>query len=252
MEIAHKVSPDIARYNLMHPIRWIPAEASSILDVGCNVGELLCLCRDLYPAMQLSGVEVNQKALICAKQNLPSADLHGAEAGTLPFPDASFDCVTCIEVLEHIKAKARAKSLAEMRRVLRPGGRLILRVPHAGLFAFLDANNFRFRAPKLYSKLLRQGQRDAGYANQSEDVVWHHHFTRDELIALLGDGWEVKTIRTGGLLLFPLADIAGFPFYRLKRINNSAFKLLQRIADFDIGRDYGSASFDILLVLERT
>lgn len=222
-----------------------------MLDVGCNVGELLLLCHELYPAMRLSGVEVNGAALSQAKRNLPEADLHGNEAVSLPFPDASFDCVTCIEVLEHIKAEARVASLAEMKRVLRPGGRLVLRVPHAGLFAFLDANNFRFRLPGIYNALLKKGRRDDGYEKGASDVVWHHHFTRDEVLGLLGEGWNVEATRTGGLLLFPLADIAGFPFYRLGRIDHPVFTLLQRISNFDIGCDYGRASFDIMLVLKR-
>jgi len=234
----------------MHPIRWIPSDATSLLDIGCNAGELLAYCGAVRPALRLSGVEINPAALAKARQNLPDADLHGAGAEKLPFSDANFDCVTCIEVLEHIPEKLRGQALAEMRRVVRPGGRLVLRVPHAGLFAFLDSNNLRFRAPRLYNGLLKNG-RDAGYAGGSEDVVWHHHFTMEELHELLGEGWELESSRTGGLLLFPISDIALWPFYRLQRTNNRLYRALQRIADFDIGCDYGRASLDILLVLRR-
>jgi SAM-dependent methyltransferase len=235
----------------MHPIRWIPADATSLLDIGCNAGELLSYCRTVYPGIRLSGVEINPAALEKARQNLPDADLHGTSAEKLPFPDASFDCVTCIEVLEHIPSKLRLQALAEMRRVVRRGGRLVLRVPHAGLFAFLDSNNLRFRAPRLYSALLKNGRRDAGFAGGSEDVVWHHHFTKAELHELLGDGWELESSRTGGLLLFPIADIALWPFYRLQRTNNTLYRALHRVADSDLGYDYGRASFDILMVLRR-
>ena len=138
-----------------------------------------------------------------------------------------------------------------MRRVLRPGGRLVLRVPFAGLFAFLDSNNIRFRIPRIYNSLLKNGRRDAGYAGGSADVVWHHHFNRGELRELLGDGWEIESSRTGGLLLFPLADIALWPFYRLQRTNNFLYRALHRISDFDLGRDYGNSSFDVLMVLKR-
>ena len=140
--------------------RWLgeeptPADApdplpGATLDVGCNCGELLLTCRQMYPAMSLSGVEINPSALEKARAALPDAELHGVGAVAMPFADESFDCVACIEVLEHIPAERREQALAEMRRVLRPGGRLILRVPHAGLFAWLDPNNFRFRLPGLY------------------------------------------------------------------------------------------------------
>jgi SAM-dependent methyltransferase len=238
--------------NSMSPIRWVPSQTSSLLDIGCNAGELLSDCRELYPAMRLSGIEINRVALDSARQTLPDAHLCMAGADNLPFADASFDCVTCVEVLEHIPAGLRKQSLGEMRRVLRTGGRLILRVPHAGMFAFLDSNNLRFRMPRLYSTLLKEGRRDAGYPRGSADVVWHHHFTREELHELLGDGWQLESSRTGGLFLLPVSDIALWPFYRLQRTNNVLYRTLQRISAFDIGCDYGKASFDILLVLRRT
>lgn len=236
----------------MHPIRWVPSDANSLLDIGCNVGELLAYCGEVYPGIRLSGVEINPEAFAKARQNLPHAVIKGAGAEKLSFPDASFDCVTCIEVLEHIPAELRQQALSEMRRVLRPGGRLVLRVPHAGLFAFLDSNNLRFRAPRLYRTLLKHGRRDAGYIAGSEDVVWHHHFTRQELHELLGDGWELESSRTGGLFLMAVSDIASWPFYRLRRTDNVLYRALQRISNFDIGCDYGRASFDILLVLKKT
>ena len=236
----------------MHPIRWVPGDAGSLLDIGCNVGELLTYCRAFYPKMRLCGVDVNRAAVDKARRNLPDAELHAAGVEELPFLNDSFDCVTCIEVLEHIPANSRRPALAEMRRVLRRGGRLVLRVPHAGLFAFLDSNNLRFRMPRIYRALLKNGRRDAGYARGSEDIVWHHHFTRGELSELLGDGWELEASRTGGLLLFPISDIALWPFYRLQKTNNFVYRTLHRISSFDIGCDYGRASFDILMVLRRT
>jgi SAM-dependent methyltransferase len=197
-------------------------------------------------------VEVNPAALAKARAQLPGAELHASGAEALPFPDESFDCVTCVEVLEHIPADRRAQTLGEMQRVLRPGGRLVLRTPHAGLFTWLDSNNFRFRFPRLYRLLLRGGRRDAGYAGGSADVVWHHHFRRDELIGLAGDGWNVETVRYGGLLLFPLADWLCWPFYRTGWHEARLLRLLHRMGDFDYGCDFGTASYGILVVLGRS
>src|SRR5438034_1129511 len=99
----------------MHPIRWVPPEAKALLDVGCNVGELLSYCHQFYPTMRLAGVEVNEVALNKARHSLPAADLHLIEASDLPFTDEAFDCVTCIEVLEHMPEESRRPALAEMR-----------------------------------------------------------------------------------------------------------------------------------------
>ena len=159
--------------------------------------------------------------------------------------------MTCIEVLEHIPAGHRRRALAEMRRVLRPGGRLVLRVPHAGLFAALDPNNFRFRAPGLYRAVVGRGRRDDGYAGGGHDVVWHHHFARDELLALAGAGWEVEASRTGGCLLMPLADVARWPLLRRRRYDSRLLRTLNALGQWDLALDYGRASYDILLVLRR-
>jgi len=194
---------------------------------------------------------VNKVAFEKAKANLPEADLRFAEAARLPFPDENFDCVTCIEVLEHIPAEQRQQSLREIRRVLRIKGRLVLRVPHASVFAFLDSNDLRFRMPGLYNFLIKKGRRDDGYVRCSEGVVWHHHFTDRELLTLLGDGWELEASRRGGLFLMPLADIACWPFYRVQRLSGFLYRMLQRVMTFDIGYDYGRASFDVLMVLRR-
>lgn len=244
-------SPPRPNFNLMHPIRWVPDDAEAILDVGCNVGEFLAHCREMSPRLELAGVEINAPALEAARARLPEAELHNTGAEVLPFPDETFDCVTCVEVLEHIPAELRARSLAEMRRVLRPGGRLVLRVPHAGWFTWLDPNNYRFRLRPLHRLIVGKGLRDAGYDGRSEGVVWHHHFTREELLELAGEGWEVESTRYGALWLMPFLDAASWPFYRLRRTRNALFRGMHRLADFDLGIDYGRASYDVLIVLRK-
>src|SRR5690348_5128866 len=66
--------------NRMDATGWIPAQVETILDVGCNVGELLYYCIDLFPDARLAGVEVNPAALQKAKLRLPRAELHHAGA----------------------------------------------------------------------------------------------------------------------------------------------------------------------------
>lgn len=235
----------------MEPLRWLPPGTGSLLDVGCNVGDLLLQCARHYPAMRLAGIDVNAEAIAKARARLPSADLRVAEGERLPFADAGFDCVTCIEVLEHIPEGLRVAAVREMHRVLRPGGLLMLRVPHAGSFAFLDSNNMRFRLPWLYRLLLRRGMRDKGYRDGSEGVVWHHHFTRKELLAVAGEGWEVERTCYGGLFLFPLMDWLCWPFYRLRRPDHPLVRTFHRVGYMDYSWDFGTASYGILVLLRR-
>lgn len=60
-------------------------------------------------------------------------------ATELPFPDASYDVVLSLEMMEHLPAEAREPALREMLRVIRPGGRLIVTFPAGATAARLDA-----------------------------------------------------------------------------------------------------------------
>ena len=238
--------------NQMDGLSWIDPSATSLFDLGCNVGELLGAAARRYPQLELSGVDVNPAAIENARRNLSQADLRQCDGPRLPFVADSFDCVTCIEVLEHVPQAMRRATLREVWRVLKPGGRLILRCPHAGIFQSLDAANLRFRFPRLYRKLLGRGLRDAGYRDDSDGVVWHHHFTREELLDLIGAGFELEAQRYGGMLLMPLGDLLRWPFYRRRIYHHPILSMIDRVVQWDLGIPYGRASYTILLVMRKT
>jgi SAM-dependent methyltransferase len=250
--VTNRTSTATRHHNQMEPIYWVPGDATALLDVGCNVGAFLSQCRQYHPHMRLAGIDINQSAIEIARTKLPDADIRQGYGFQLPFADGGFQCVTCIEVIEHVPAEYRALLIPEIRRVLTSGGRLVLRCPHAGLFSWLDAQNFRFRFPRIHALLLRGGNRDAHYQEASEEICWHHHFTREELTGLAGGGWEIETCRFGGLALFPITDIVRWPFNRLNRNENWFVAWLEKIASIDLGIDFGRSSYGILLVLKKT
>ena len=237
--------------NPMDGLAWIDPAGRSLLDLGCNVGELLGAVASRFPQFKLAGVDVNQSAIETARRNVPNADLHQCDGPALPFADESFDQVTCIEVIEHIPAAQRRATIEEVWRVMKPGGRFIVRCPHAGIFQGLDANNLRFRLPRLHRAIIRRGLRDGGYRDDTAGVVWHHHFSRDELIDLIGPRFTLETTRYGALLLLPIGDLLRWPFYRFRLYDNPVLKVIDRVMTWDLGIDYGRASFTILMILRK-
>lgn len=105
------------------PIDFVPGGRA--LDIGCGNGQLLHKLSDL--GWQCEGVEFNAKAVeICRSNGLKV--FHG-ELEAAAFPDHSFDLVTAHHLIEHVRDPDRL--LAEISRVLKPGGRLWLRTPNS-------------------------------------------------------------------------------------------------------------------------
>lgn len=102
------------------------APAERALDLGVGDGRVAALLRP----QRLTGADVSRVALDRARRRLPGAELVlVAPDEPLPFADNQFDLVTCIETVEHIRDVQLA--LSEIRRVLRPGGRLALTTPRS-------------------------------------------------------------------------------------------------------------------------
>lgn len=97
------------------------------LDVGCAEGSFLAHAVKRFPRARWSGTDVSEYATEIARRAVPCADIRRCEATSLDFADASFDCVTAFDVLEHLPDLDRAVS--DLARVLRPGGSLIVTVP---------------------------------------------------------------------------------------------------------------------------
>jgi SAM-dependent methyltransferase len=97
-----------------------------VLENGCGIG--LYAKRLAEDARFIVGLEFNFERAILARQQTPLITNGAGEA--LPFPDHSFDLILSHEVLEHVADDRLAT--AEMARVLRPGGRMVVFVPNRG------------------------------------------------------------------------------------------------------------------------
>jgi len=91
--------------------------AARVLDAGCGEGILV---EEYGTRLAITGADANY-----ASEHVIQAPL-----GALPFADASFDHVLCLDVLEHLTYPEQPGALAELHRVLRPGGELFVSVPN--------------------------------------------------------------------------------------------------------------------------
>lgn len=104
-----------------------PRRPGRALDAGCGTGFQTALLERL--GYRCHGIDIAGSLLARARRRLPAAELAMASVDALPYPDASFDVVTCCgSTLSYVQRPERA--LREIGRVLRPGGRLLLECEH--------------------------------------------------------------------------------------------------------------------------
>jgi SAM-dependent methyltransferase len=115
-----------------------------VLDLGCGTGEFAAQMAEA--GARVVGVDVAEAALERARSRHPGLDFRRTPIdGPLPFQDNAFDLVWASEVIEHIADTARF--LSEVRRVLRPSGRLLLTTPSHGRLRLALAGVERFSEP---------------------------------------------------------------------------------------------------------
>jgi ubiquinone/menaquinone biosynthesis C-methylase UbiE len=117
------------RERLLQPARLKPGE--SVLDVGCGSGSLAIAARHhVGVAGSVHGVDASDAMISRARRKARKAKadvtFESALAQSLPFPDARFDVVLSTVMLHHLPRKIREECAREMRRVLKPGGRLLV------------------------------------------------------------------------------------------------------------------------------
>ncbi len=168
----------LARLNAMTNAEFVrylnPAGGDRVLEVGSGLG--LLAVEVASRAVRVTGIEHAGAQLAEAQRrsSAPNVEFVQGDAHALPFADASFDLVYCRYVLEHLADPGRA--LTEMRRVLRPGGRVAVQENN------IEINRFHPPTPRF-------------------DALWAK-FGR--LQSQLGGDASI------GLRLFPLLKGAGF------------------------------------------
>ena len=101
--------------------------SSVVVDVGCGTGELARLLLEKNPHQVIIGFDISEKMLAHAKQKLKHFDqvrFEQASASALPIPDNAFEVVVSANAFHYFPEPEKA--LAEIRRVLKPGGEIVI------------------------------------------------------------------------------------------------------------------------------
>jgi ubiquinone/menaquinone biosynthesis C-methylase UbiE len=164
-----------------------PQPGDRILEDGCGLGFYLHLLGRLSQA-RVWGVELDRARLAASLDDghASKAALAQGDVTCLPFADGAFDKLIISEVLEHLDDDAVA--VAEMLRVLKPGGVCAVTVPHAGYPPLWDPLNY--------------GRERLGLGHFSAEPlsgIWTDHrrlYTRQQLVSLIeGAGFKVTDVR---------------------------------------------------------
>jgi SAM-dependent methyltransferase len=166
------------------------------LDYGCGEGRWFSHIRTCFPSTSLAGADISPVALAHARTRLPDATVVQMDNERVDLPDAAFDLIVSIEVLEHV-GDVRAAT-AEIGRLLRPGGVAVISTPCAN----------RWSLEWLINKL-RHGLQPStdGYGRFATDEPGHlRRLTEADLRALLSaSGMRTDRVYHGAHVFTTLA-----------------------------------------------
>jgi len=167
--LSKDVSSDHSPNEILESIEPLLKKGNRLLDVGCGDGVITRIAVDRY--QEIHGCDISDTALHrsrCIGIFPVCSDLND---GHIPYKDATFDCVTALEVLEHIINPLRI--LIEIKRVLEANGQFLLTTPNIRYFRNLQTLIFRGSFPHT----------------TTDTFIWggghFHYFTRRDLSLLL-------------------------------------------------------------------
>lgn len=157
-----------------------------VLDLGCGIGFTTARLAQHY---ETYGIDAAPGHIWLTRRRAPTARLTLGSAEHLPYPDAHFAAIVMLDVLEHLSHERAV--LAEVARVLRPGGWLILSVPNAGLLRWADSLN-------IYAWLTGEDPLAPPGAPRAS-FSFHRHYTLETLRLLFGGRFDIEYTHYSGL-----------------------------------------------------
>lgn len=164
------VGPDIVQYFETSRPRYeytlslaLDQERGRVLDLGCSPGHLSMAL--VKAGFEVQGLDLNAVWLAKYAPGWPERlriTQTNIEQDPMPFPSNSFDLVIFTEVLEHIAITDPCVILGEIRRVLRPGGRMLLSTPNvanlSNVVALIQGDNVFWPPAMFYGSVDRHNR----------------------------------------------------------------------------------------------
>ena len=189
------------------------------LDLGCGTGEFVGPLA-AHTSRPCHGADPHGGYLRQLKRCWPSVSVQQvATSGPLAFVDAAFTSLSMLDVLEHVADEDA--TLAEVHRVLAPGGVLVITVPGRHLLSVLDPDNAKYRTPRLhravYSARFGADTYDRRFVDLSDGLRGdmsvgrdeHTNYRPEQLTAVVErNGFRIVD-RDGANLFWRLAQVPG-------------------------------------------
>ncbi|HEY4127117.1 MAG TPA: methyltransferase domain-containing protein [Gammaproteobacteria bacterium] len=176
---------------------------ATVLDAGCGQGKALKLLKQQFKPVNLIAVDLDPHAILAARAEAKRRKLRPefieADCASIPLPDASVDLVFCHQTLHHLVRQE--ETLAEFRRVLKPGGLLLLAESakayiHSWVIRLLFRHpmHVQHTAPE-YLEMVRRAGFEFSPANVSYPYLW---WSRARDFGLL-ERWHIRNPPPHGL-----------------------------------------------------
>lgn len=185
-----------------------PPEGATMLDFGCSSGRVLRTIAAYRPDLECLGCDPNGPAIRWAQQNLPMATFFESPTSPpLDVADGSVDVVYAISIWSHFAEEAAMRWLAEMRRIIRPGGALLMTTHGFDTMAeFLRRDAMTRESAAKITRGLVAGEHvyldvfgEEGDWGVKDPEWGNGYFTLDWLAARATPDWSIRRFEPGAL-----------------------------------------------------